>query len=88
MNTTTIPATSCDNAVHVALTGANAQTKVLYNTSSDPSVVTGYGPGTGTYIWAYPVLTPTAGIDFKVCNSSGTATGTRGALSINWIAYP
>jgi hypothetical protein len=87
MNTTAIAANTCDTAVTAALTSVTANTKIAYNPSSDPSAMTGYGPGLGLSIWAFPVATSRIG--FRVCNNSSTAV-TRGttALTINWIAFP
>lgn len=86
MNTTSIPATSCESsAVTVALSTVTTATKIAFNPDGDPTGATGYTPGSGVNIWAYP----TAGaVNFKVCNASANPTGMRGAFTVNWIAYP
>lgn len=79
---TEISGHSCGPVTTVAATGVTTSDVISVGFSSDPTGVTGYGPGAtdGLAIYAYP----TAGnVNFKVCNLTSSAI-TPGALTVNW----
>jgi hypothetical protein len=82
LGTASVPAGGCAPAVTSSASGVAVTDTIIYNTSTDPTVVNGYRPSSSgsLYIWAFPAAN---NVSFVVCNPSA-APITPGALSLNW----
>ena len=82
LGTGAIPSGACAPTVTSSASGVAVTDTIIYNTSTDPTVVTGYRPSASgsLYIWAFPAANS---VSFVVCNPA-SATITPGALSLNW----
>jgi hypothetical protein len=82
LGTAAIPSAACAPAVTSSASGVAVTDTIIYNTSTDPTVVNGYRPSASgsLYIWAFPAAN---NVSFVVCNPS-SAPITPDALSLNW----
>jgi hypothetical protein len=82
MGTAAISSGSCAPPVTSSAFGVAISDAIIYNTSTDPTRVTGYAPSSSgsLYIWAFPAAN---NVNFVVCNPSSSSI-TPGALTLNW----
>ena len=66
LGTAAVPSGACAPAVTASASGVAVNDAIIYNTSTDPTVVTGYGPSASgsLYIWAFPTAN---NVSFVVC---------------------
>jgi hypothetical protein len=82
LGTAAIAQGACAPPVTSGASGVAVSDTIIYNTSTDPTKVTGYAPSASgsLYIWAFPAANS---VSFVVCNPS-TSPITPGPLSLNW----
>lgn len=80
LGTSAIASNTCATVITISASGVVTTDVIDIGYSSDPHGVTGYAPGGGLYIQAYPTSN---NINILVCNAS-TGSVTPGALTINY----
>lgn len=81
MGTTAIAGGACATVSTVTASGVVSTDRITFNANGSIKAVTGYTPGGGITINAYPTANA---INFDQCNALASGSTTPGAITVNW----